>query len=128
MAYGMPCEALRFAGRNGGFVRPFFSLARRAKRNRPAASATPPPQIASGLAATKLRKGAAKPMTSLARVILCAGLKSGEDCVGRSTKSRLANQAGDQGARDCVKTAPGPSFAPRINSPPLIAVLPGRCA
>src|SRR6185312_10879426 len=36
----------------------------------------------------KLRNGGDKPMTSLARVILCAGL-------GRSTKSRLANQAGD---------------------------------
>ena len=64
---------------------------------------------------------------TLARVILRAGLKSG-GLRGPVNEIRLANQTGDQGARDCVKTAPGPSFAPRINSPPLIAVLPGRCA
>src|SRR5579863_9776658 len=63
VAYDMPCETSRFAGRNEGFV--LAGGVRDAAR-----------QITSGSAATKLRKGAGKPMKLLARVTLCAGARA----------------------------------------------------
>src|SRR5579863_5342188 len=63
-AYDMPCETSRFAGRNEGF------------RFGPGGVRDAALQITSGSAATKLRKGAGKPMKLLARATLCAGARA----------------------------------------------------
>src|SRR6185437_14003050 len=100
MAYGMPCETVRFAWRNDRFVSPVFQPRRagRTLQDRPSRRRLRREVRGETWRLPKLRKGADKAMKSLAPVTLCAGLRrrAGQG-LGSSRKSCLVFRGGSSG-------------------------------